>query len=158
MLTTIRRGEKELLFALRLLYFCSWKFPHEIISLFYFLGLFRVKMASDDIAQLTDALEKTHVGDEHLSFQALGLKLDDAASGQKIKNPAVAMSGPLLLFMCVYTYVYVLLVEELVREIQQHPCLRALCLEGNTVGVDAARAIAKALESKEMLQVLISSY
>lgn len=54
-----------------------------------------------------------------------------------------------------YRMVFVLLVEELVREIEQHQCLRALCLEGNTVGVDAAWAIAKALESKDMLQVLI---
>lgn len=45
--------------------------------------------------------------------------------------------------------------EELAREIEQHQSLRALCLEGNTMGVDAARAIAKALESKDMLQVLI---
>lgn len=54
-----------------------------------------------------------------------------------------------------YCLFFVLLVEELVREIEQHQSLRALCLEGNTVGVDAARAIAKALESKDMLQVLI---
>lgn len=47
-------------------------------------------------------------------------------------------------------------VEELVREIQQYQCLRALRLEGNTVGVDAARAIAKALEGKDLLQVLLS--
>lgn len=55
-----------------------------------------------------------------------------------------------------YSLVFVLPVEELVREIEQHPCMRALCLEGNTVGVDAAQAIAKALESKDKLQVLIS--
>ncbi|XP_035515344.1 ran GTPase-activating protein 1b [Morone saxatilis] len=79
-------------------------------------------MASDDIAQLADALSKTHVGDE-LSYKGLGLKLDNAAS-----------------------------VEELVREIEQYQGLRALRLEGNTVGVDAARAIAKALESKDQLQ------
>lgn len=48
-------------------------------------------------------------------------------------------------------------VEELVREIEQYQGLRALRLEGNTVGVDAARAIAKALESKELLQVHIRS-
>lgn len=47
-------------------------------------------MASDDIAQLTDALAKTHVGDGELSFRGLGLKLDNAASGQKIINPTVA--------------------------------------------------------------------
>lgn len=80
-------------------------------------------MASDDIAQLADALSKTHVGDGELSYKGLGLKLDNAAS-----------------------------VEELVREIEQYHGLRALRLEGNTVGVDAARAIAKALESKDLLQ------
>lgn len=46
--------------------------------------------------------------------------------------------------------------EELVREIEQYQGLRALRLEGNTVGVDAARAIAKALESKDQLQVQLS--
>lgn len=50
---------------------------------------------------------------------------------------------------------FVLLAEELVREIEQHQGLRTLCLEGNTVGVDAAQAIAKALQSKDTLQVLI---
>lgn len=50
-------------------------------------------MASDDIAQLTDALANTRVGDGELSFQGLGLKLDNAASGQKIINPTVAMGA-----------------------------------------------------------------
>ncbi|XP_075949346.1 ran GTPase-activating protein 1b [Anarhichas minor] len=80
-------------------------------------------MASDDIAQLADALSKTHVGDGELSYKGLGLKLDNAES-----------------------------VEDLVREMEQYPGLRALRLEGNTVGVDAARAIAKALENKDLLQ------
>ncbi|XP_070708346.1 ran GTPase-activating protein 1b [Pempheris klunzingeri] len=80
-------------------------------------------MASDDIAQLADALSKTHVGDGELSYKGQGLKLDDAES-----------------------------VEELVREIEQSQGLRSLCLEGNTVGVEAARAIAKALGSKDLLQ------
>lgn len=80
-------------------------------------------MASDDISQLADALAKTHVGDGELSFKGLGLKLDNAES-----------------------------VEELVREVAQYQGLRALRLEGNTVGVDAARAIAKALECKDLLQ------
>lgn len=52
---------------------------------------------------------------------------------------------------------FVLPVTKLVQEIEQHQCLRSLCLEGNTLGVDAARAIAKALESKDTLEVLISS-
>ncbi|KAL3051131.1 hypothetical protein OYC64_001411 [Pagothenia borchgrevinki] len=80
-------------------------------------------MASDDIALLADALSKTHVGDGELSFKGLGLKLDDAQS-----------------------------VEELVRDIEQFQGLRALRLEGNTVGVEAAQAIAKALENKDQLQ------
>ncbi|XP_047465970.1 ran GTPase-activating protein 1b [Mugil cephalus] len=80
-------------------------------------------MASDDIAQLADALSKTHVGDGELSYKGLGLKLDNAES-----------------------------VEGLVREIEQYQGLRALRLEGNTVGVEAAQAIAKALENKDLLQ------
>lgn len=44
-------------------------------------------------------------------------------------------------------------VVELVRDIRQFSDLRALRLEGNTVGVEAAQTIAKALEDKEMLQV-----
>lgn len=48
-------------------------------------------------------------------------------------------------------------VEELVRDIEQYQGLRALRLEGNTLGVDAARAIAKALENKDLLQVHLSS-
>uniref|UniRef100_A0A3Q3KVH8 Ran GTPase-activating protein 1 n=1 Tax=Mastacembelus armatus TaxID=205130 RepID=A0A3Q3KVH8_9TELE len=80
-------------------------------------------MASDDIAQLADALSKTHVGDGELSYKGLGMKLDNAQS-----------------------------VEELVHEIEQYQGLRALRLEGNTVGVEAAQAIAKALESKDLLQ------
>uniref|UniRef100_A0A8C3B0J0 Ran GTPase activating protein 1b n=1 Tax=Cyclopterus lumpus TaxID=8103 RepID=A0A8C3B0J0_CYCLU len=81
-------------------------------------------MASDDIAQLADVLSKIHVGDGELGFKGSGLKLDNAES-----------------------------VEELIREMEQYPGLRALRLEGNTLGVDAARAIAKALESKDLLQV-----
>lgn len=49
----------------------------------------------------------------------------------------------------------VLIVEELVREMEQYQGLRALRLEGNTVGVEAAQAIAKALESKDLLQVVL---
>ncbi|KAM7371119.1 hypothetical protein PAMP_010611 [Pampus punctatissimus] len=88
----------------------------------------KVVMASDDIAQLADALSKTHVGDEELSYKGLGLKLDNAES-----------------------------VEELVREIEQYHGLRALRLEGNTVGVEAAQGIAKALESKDLLQRSLGS-
>ncbi|XP_063078126.1 ran GTPase-activating protein 1b isoform X3 [Engraulis encrasicolus] len=80
-------------------------------------------MASDDIAQLTDALAKTHVGDGELSYKGQGLKLDNAES-----------------------------VSEMVSAIEAYQGLRALRLEGNTVGVAAAEAIAKALEKKSELQ------
>ncbi|XP_019902089.2 ran GTPase-activating protein 1b isoform X2 [Esox lucius] len=80
-------------------------------------------MASDDIALLAEALSKTHVGNGELSYKGRGLKLDTAES-----------------------------VKELVGEIEEYQGLRALRLEGNTLGVEAARAIAKALESKDQLQ------
>lgn len=41
-------------------------------------------MASEDIAQLTEALAKTHVGDGELSYKGQGLKLDNAESGDPI--------------------------------------------------------------------------
>lgn len=63
-------------------------------------------MASDDIAQLTDALAKTHVGDGELSFQGLGLKLDNAVSGQKIMNPTVAMDRPVIYLSTYLLYIY----------------------------------------------------
>ncbi|KAL0983987.1 hypothetical protein UPYG_G00135550 [Umbra pygmaea] len=80
-------------------------------------------MASDDIGLLAEALSKTHVGDGELSYKGRGLKLDGAES-----------------------------VKELVRDIEKYQGLRALRLEGNTLGVEAAKAIAKALESKDQLQ------
>uniref|UniRef100_A0A4W5R409 Ran GTPase activating protein 1b n=1 Tax=Hucho hucho TaxID=62062 RepID=A0A4W5R409_9TELE len=80
-------------------------------------------MGSDDIALVADALSKTHVGDEELSYKGRGLKMDNTES-----------------------------VKELVQEIE-YQGLRALRLEGNTVGVEAAQAIAKAWESKDQLQL-----
>ncbi|XP_061087266.1 ran GTPase-activating protein 1-like isoform X2 [Conger conger] len=80
-------------------------------------------MASDDIAQLAESLAKTCVEDKELSYRGHGLKLDTAES-----------------------------VEKLVREIEEFPDLRALRLEGNTFGVEAARGIAKALENRGQLQ------
>ncbi|KAI4873477.1 hypothetical protein NFI96_032560, partial [Prochilodus magdalenae] len=97
---------------------------HNFCVLFAFMAkLFKGhRMASEDIAQLTEALARTHVGEE-LSYKGQGLKLDDKRS-----------------------------VEAIVKEIEQCECLKALRLEGNTVGVEAAQAIAKALESKKDLQ------
>lgn len=48
-------------------------------------------------------------------------------------------------------------VEEIVKQIQDFNGLQALRLEGNTIGVEAAQAIAKALETKSEFKVLIPS-
>uniref|UniRef100_A0A672Z8Z3 Ran GTPase-activating protein 1 n=1 Tax=Sphaeramia orbicularis TaxID=375764 RepID=A0A672Z8Z3_9TELE len=76
-------------------------------------------MATDIVAQLADSLAKAGVEEGELSYKGQGRKLDDAKS-----------------------------VEEIVKEIQDFQGLQALRLEGNTVGVEAAQAIAKALETK----------
>ncbi|ROL41297.1 Ran GTPase-activating protein 1 [Anabarilius grahami] len=80
-------------------------------------------MASDDVANLADSLAKTQVNEGELSYKGQGLKLDNAQS-----------------------------VEEMVKEIEQFDGLRALRLEGNTIGLEAAQTIAKALEKKSDLQ------
>uniref|UniRef100_A0A8C2HIC5 Ran GTPase-activating protein 1 n=1 Tax=Cyprinus carpio TaxID=7962 RepID=A0A8C2HIC5_CYPCA len=80
-------------------------------------------MASDDVANLADSLAKTQVDEGELSYKGQGLKLDNAQS-----------------------------VEKMVRAIQEFDGLRALRLEGNTIGVEAAQTIAKALEKKSDLQ------
>ncbi|XP_056144007.1 ran GTPase-activating protein 1a isoform X2 [Lampris incognitus] len=76
-------------------------------------------MATDIVSQLADSLAKTGVEEGELSYKGQGRKLDNAES-----------------------------VEEIVKEIQDFQGLQALRLEGNTVGVEAAQAIAKALETK----------
>ncbi|XP_034750189.1 ran GTPase-activating protein 1a isoform X2 [Etheostoma cragini] len=76
-------------------------------------------MATDVVAQLADSLAKAVVEEGELSYKGQGRKLDDAQS-----------------------------VEEMVKEIQDFEDLQALRLEGNTIGVAAAQAIAKALETK----------
>lgn len=45
--------------------------------------------------------------------------------------------------------------EEIVKQIQDFKGLQALRLEGNTIGVEAAQAIAKALETKSEFKVWI---
>ncbi|XP_042590688.1 ran GTPase-activating protein 1-like [Cyprinus carpio] len=80
-------------------------------------------MASDDVANLADSLAKTQVDEGELSYKGQGLKLDNAQS-----------------------------VEKMVRAIEEFDGLRALRLEGNTIGVEAAQTIAKALEKKSDLQ------
>ncbi|KAJ8406667.1 hypothetical protein AAFF_G00295830 [Aldrovandia affinis] len=86
-------------------------------------GVTLCSMASDDVAQLAESLARTQVEDKALSYKGRGLKLDTAQSA-----------------------------EELVRDIEGFQGLQALWLEGNTIGVDAAQVIAKALEGKSQLQ------
>lgn len=45
------------------------------------------------------------------------------------------------------------LAEEVIKQIEEFDGLEALRLEGNTVGVEAAKVIAKALEKKSELKV-----
>ncbi|CAI9576712.1 unnamed protein product [Staurois parvus] len=80
-------------------------------------------MASEDISQLADSLAKTRVGGGELSFKGKTLKLNTAEDA-----------------------------EGVIREINEYEGLQALRLEGNTVGVEAAKAIAKALENKSDLK------
>nr|AAH54654.1 Ran GTPase activating protein 1 [Danio rerio] len=80
-------------------------------------------MALGDIAQITEALAKTHVGEVELSYKGRGLKLDNAES-----------------------------VKEIVEDIERCQGLQSLRLEGNTLGVEAADAIAKSLEAKRELE------
>ncbi|XP_042323025.1 ran GTPase-activating protein 1 [Sceloporus undulatus] len=80
-------------------------------------------MASEDITKLAESLAKTQVGDGQLSFKGKSLKLNTAEDA-----------------------------EEVIKEIEEFDGLEALRLEGNTVGVEAARVIAKALEKKSQLK------
>lgn len=49
-------------------------------------------------------------------------------------------------------------VEKMGKEIEEFDGLRALRLEGNTIGLEAAQTIAKALEKKSELQVHVPDH
>ncbi|KAM6306738.1 ran GTPase-activating protein 1-like [Podargus strigoides] len=76
-------------------------------------------MASEDITKLAESLAKTKVGGGQLSFKGQSLILNTAEDA-----------------------------EEVIKQIEEFDGLEALRLEGNTVGVEAAKIIAKALEKK----------
>uniref|UniRef100_A0A8C4J997 Ran GTPase-activating protein 1 n=1 Tax=Dromaius novaehollandiae TaxID=8790 RepID=A0A8C4J997_DRONO len=80
-------------------------------------------MASEDITKLAESLAKTKVGGRQLSFKGQSLKLNTAEDA-----------------------------EEVIKQIEEFDGLEALRLEGNTVGVEAAKVIAKALEKKSELK------
>ncbi|KAF1418816.1 Ran GTPase-activating protein 1, partial [Spheniscus magellanicus] len=81
------------------------------------------KMASEDITKLAESLAKTKVGGGQLSFKGQSLKLNTAEDA-----------------------------EGVIKQIEEFDGLEALRLEGNTVGVEAAKVIAKALEKKSELK------
>lgn len=80
-------------------------------------------MASEDIAKLAETLAKTQVAGGQLSFKGKSLKLNTAEDA-----------------------------KDVIKEIEDFDSLEALRLEGNTVGVEAAKVIAKALEKKSELK------
>uniref|UniRef100_A0A4W3H5N4 Ran GTPase-activating protein 1 n=1 Tax=Callorhinchus milii TaxID=7868 RepID=A0A4W3H5N4_CALMI len=80
-------------------------------------------MASEDISQLADSLAKTQVGGGELSFKGWGKKLNTAEAA-----------------------------AEIIKQIEEFEGLQALRLEGNTIGVEAAQAIAKCLANKKDLE------
>uniref|UniRef100_A0A8C8RDB8 Ran GTPase-activating protein 1 n=2 Tax=Pelusios castaneus TaxID=367368 RepID=A0A8C8RDB8_9SAUR len=81
------------------------------------------KMASEDITKLAESLAKAQVGGGQLSFKGKSLKLNTAEDAKEVS-----------------------------KEIEEFDGLEALRLEGNTVGVEAAKVIAKALEKKAELK------
>ncbi|NXD24986.1 RAGP1 protein, partial [Spelaeornis formosus] len=81
------------------------------------------KMASEDITKLAESLAKTKVSGGQLSFKGHSLKLNTAKDA-----------------------------EEVIKQIEEFDGLETLCLEGNTVGVEAAKVIAKALQKKSELK------
>ncbi|NWH74773.1 RAGP1 protein, partial [Piaya cayana] len=81
------------------------------------------KMASEDISRLAESLVKTKLSGGQLSFKGQSLKLNTAEDA-----------------------------EEVIKQIEEFDGLESLRLEGNTVGVEAAKVIAKALEKKSELK------
>ncbi|EMP41859.1 Ran GTPase-activating protein 1 [Chelonia mydas] len=97
---------------------------NECLQLGKFLEVGEVeKMASEDITKLAESLAKAQVGGGQLSFKGKSLKLNTAEDAKEVS-----------------------------KEIEEFDGLEALRLEGNTVGVEAAKVIAKALEKKAELK------
>ncbi|KAK8785104.1 hypothetical protein V5799_008528 [Amblyomma americanum] len=79
--------------------------------------------APDNVKQLTDQLSSTSIDSKEVSFKGEALKLDNEKDADII-----------------------------VEAIARCPKLEMLCLEGNTLGPDAAKAIGKALEARPTLK------
>ncbi|KAL1763873.1 ran GTPase-activating protein 1, partial [Sigmodon hispidus] len=76
-------------------------------------------MASEDIAKLAETLDKIQDTGGQVSFKGKSLKLNTVEDA-----------------------------KDVIKEIEDFDNLEALRLEGNTVGVEAAKVIAKDLEKK----------
>ncbi|KAL1763105.1 ran GTPase-activating 1 isoform X3, partial [Sigmodon hispidus] len=76
-------------------------------------------MASEDIAKLAETLAKIQDTGGQLSFKGKSLKLNTVEDA-----------------------------KDMIKEIEDFDSLEALRLEGNTVGAEAAKVIAKGLEKK----------
>lgn len=63
-----------------------------------------------------------------------------------------------LIFWRVILFCILHAAEEVIKEIEAFDGMEALVLEGNTVGVEAAKVIAKALEKKSELKVRFLKY
>lgn len=55
-------------------------------------------------------------------------------------------------------FLYDILAAEVVNAIKASKDVQALCLEGNTIGVEAAEAIGGALAARPEFEVIIHSY
>lgn len=117
-------------------------------------------MATDIVSQLANSLAKTAVGEKELSYKDQVKKWDDAVSGEDHQSLITAhehtsymwfFGGFFACFLMICKTCFP--VVDVVKEIEGFEGLQALRLEGNTIGVQAAQAIAKALETKSELKV-----
>lgn len=90
--------------------------------------------SSITLDSITASLEKTRVSNKGVTFAGKSLKLDNEKDGKSVQQ-----SIPLY-------YKYTFSAKEVVDEIDKCQELEYLNLEGNTLGVDASKQIAKSLE------------
>lgn len=91
--------------------------------------------SSSNIDSVTASLQNTHVSPNGVTFAGKSLKLNDEKDG----------NIPLVYYFLCFTSTY-FTAKEVVDEIDKCTDLEFLNLEGNTLGVDASKEIAKSLE------------
>lgn len=125
-------------------------------------------MATDIVAQLANSLAKTAVGEKELSYKDQSKKWDDAKSGKGAVS-WLSQHVSRKIYIDVFSFpafndrkkqnkakhssISCSPVADVVKKIEDFDGLQALRLEGNTIGVEAMQAIAKALETKSELKV-----